>query len=403
MFINSINTLSVNQQINNSSFKSKKILTKHLQPDDVLKAMALMTAPLLGSIAANRNLSSSENTISNKDFKQMKAVVEEVLKLNNIDTNIYKVTKNNVLLVSNIIQHPLIKDKVSNENFGILIKALKCKNQEEQNAKIIILDMMSKDTELFDTYEIFSFMNSSIKDSENVLKLYDCVVSNKPLYDYLKDEAKKNNLKRYSFSDLYYHIGSNTQLLQKIMDDENLKDSFKILIKTNYYKDENYEEILNTLSKKPELLSNENVVTRLSKNSVYNAEFLNGTNLNKILNIEDEDVINNILQAIKNFTSQDLLVSDIKSSLSFMNSLFATNKLYKNKNLAENLEKILNIKPRSEKLRADKVAIIKKVDSNEKLMQNKELMDNIGKILVSMKTHDKFEQIISQLDFIANS
>ena len=203
-------------------------------------------------------------------------------------------------------------------------------------------------------------------------------------------KQKKNNLQRYSFSDLYYHIGSNTQLLQKIMDDENLKNSFKMLIKSDYYNDESYEQILNTLSRKPELLSNENVVERLTKKSG-----LNGANLDKILNIEDEDIISNILQAINNFTSQNLLLSDLKSYFAFMDTLFATKELYKNKNLSENLEKILNIKPKSEILRADKVAVIEKINSNEKLMQDEMLMDNIGKILASMKTHEKFKQIIS--------
>lgn len=405
MYITAINTINQNQNYSNVGFRAKKIPTKAIKPEKVLDTMALMSGALAAAgIAITKKKAEDAGQMSNEEFKALKSEVEEKMKSYELDINYMRITKNNVLVMSKMLDNPIFIKGDYSDKYNMLFYALPCKDSEVQEAKVIFLDTVGKDVELIDHYAMNAFMHSIIKtkkDTENVIQLYNYVISNETLHNYLKNNTDKykNYNDRYSFSDLYGDIHKNIQLLPRIMEDENLKDNFKILVRTDYAKDKNYEQLLNTLSDKKELFLNDNV-REILLSDTYSTILLDASSLSKVLSIEDEDVMNNILQVTNKHDSYDESTPSMNSYRSFMKALLNTKELYKNKDISENLEKILDIKPRSEVLRADRVAIIEKIDSSEKLSKNQELMNNIGKILASIKTHDKFKQVMETLDLI---
>lgn len=406
MYITSINTINQKQNYSNVDFKAKKIPTNTVKPKKVLDAMALMSGALAvaGIDVAKKKKTEDAGQISNEEFKALKAEIEEKMKSYDLDTNYIKITKNNILVMSKILDNPIFKQVDQSDQYNMLFYALHCKNNEVQDAKVKFLDVVGKDVELFDKGDISGFMhglNMPEEDVENIIQMYNYIISNENLHNYLKNNTDKykNYNDRYSFSDLYYDMKANVHLLPRIMEDENLKDNFKILVRTDYAKDKNYGQLLNTLSNKKELLQNENVKEILLSDT-YSTILLDAASLNKILSIEDEDVMNNILQVTNMHDTYDESTPSMNSYRSFMKALLNTKELYKNKDISENLEKILEIKPRSEVLRADRIAIIEKIDSSEKLSQNQELMNNIGEILASIKTHDQYKQVMETLDLI---
>lgn len=405
MYITAINTVNQNQNYSNVDFRAKKIPTKAIKPEKVLDTMALMSGALAAAgIAITKKKTEDNGQMSNEEFKALKSEIEEKMKSYELDINYIRITKNNVLVISKIMDNPIFKKVDQSDKYGILLYASPCKNDEIQDAKIKFLDTVGKDDELLDHIGLNTFMSSRIKskeDAENIIKMYNYVINNETLHNYLKNNTNKyeNYRDRYSFSDLHYDMKENVQLLPRIMEDENLKDNFKILVRTDYAKDKNYEQLLNTLSNKKELLQNENV-KEILLSETYSTILLDAASLSKVLSIEDEDVMNNILQVTNKHDTYDESTPSMNSYRSFMKALLNTKELYKNKDISENLEKILDIKPRSEVLRADRIAIIEKIDSSEKLSQNQELMNNIGKILASIKIHDKYKQVMETLDLI---
>ena len=405
MYITAINTVNQNQNYSNVDFRAKKIPTKAIKPEKVLDTMALMSGALAAAgVTIIKKKHTSDEDMSNEEFKARKAEITEKLESFELNPDFLRITKNNILVISKILENPVFLKYDSNEKFNMLVYAAPCKNSEVQEAKVRFLDTVGNDVELLDCYAMNSFMGHIIKtkeDTENVIQLYNYVISNETLHNYLKNNTDKyiNYNDRYSFSDLYADIKANVQLLPKIMEDKNLKDNFKILVRTDYAKDKNYEQLLNTLSEKKELFLNDNV-KEILLSETYSTILLDASLLSKVLSIEDEDVMNNILQVTYKHDTYDESTPSMNAYCSFMKALLNTKELYKNKDISENLEKILEIKPRSEVLRADRVAIIEKIDSSEKLSKNQELMNNIGKILASIKTHDKFKQVMETLDLI---
>ena len=408
MFITAINSINQNQNYSKVEFRAKTISTKNVKPEKVLDAMALMSGALAAAgVTIIKKKHTGDEDMSNEDFKARKAEITEKLKSFKLNPDFLRITKNNVLVISKMLENPVFLQYDSNEKFNMLVYAAPCKDSEVQEAKVRFLDTVGKDAELLDHYAMNSFMGHIIKtkeDTENVVQLYNYVISNETLHNYLKNNTDKyiNYNDRYSFSNLYADIKANVRLLPQIMEDENLKDNFKILVRTDYANDKNYGQLLDTLSKKKELLQNENI-KELLLSKTYSTILLDAASLSKVLSIEDEDVMNNILQVTIKHDSYDESTPSMNSYRSFMKTLLNTKELYKNKDISENLEQILEIKPRSEVLRADRGAIIEKIDSSEKLRTNKELMNNIGKILASIKTHDKFIQIMNSLDLIDNA
>lgn len=406
MYITSVNIINHDRPYTNIDFKAKKIPTKNIKPEKVLDTMALMAAPLAVAgitISAKERVSKS-NQMSNTEFRERKNKIEEILKSLDIDivSDRYKITKNNVLIISKLIENPVFAKFDNRDKYETIWLAETCKNKEEQEAKITFLEVVGKDSNLFDKNDIEAFIYKEIKsqqDTENIIKLYEYVADNKTLYNYLKDNNDKYEMynDKYGFADLYNDVKSNIELLPRIMKDENLKEGFKLLIRTPYYKDENYSEVLDTLSAKKELLSNKNVIERLKTSGSF---VMNAASFNKILNIEDETVMNNILQASEKMSEYGIGISEYRKFRSILDTLLNTKELYKNKDIAENFSKILETKPKSEQITSTVLTIIKKIDTSDKLKQNQELMNNIGKILASIDTNEKCQKVLESLELI---
>ena len=406
MYLTAINSINKNQQFTNTNFKAKKIPTKGVAPEKVLDTMVLMSVPLTAiGIAANaQNKTQNSNKISNAKFKEIKAEIAEKIKAYGLDYNLERINKNNCLLISKLLDNHIFMADAQESEY--ILSYADCKSNEEQVAKVKLLETVGKDSELLDRNDIYHFINSWIKtdeDTENVIKLYNYVTNNKEFYNYLitnKDGAYREY--RYGFSDLCKDLKDNPELLPRVMEDENLKDHAKLLFDTYYAADKDYGLVLDTLSAKKELLSNENVIKQLKEHYII-LDNMDALSFNKILNIEDENVINNILEATKNVFGGFRDIPQERKYQMVFDTLMNTKELYKNKNISENLYAILTTKPRAPKITELVVSIIKKIDSSEDLSQNKELMNNIGKILASIKTNAKGEQILYNLNNICST
>ena len=405
MYVTTVNFSLPSQkyQYTNVDFKAKKIPTKDIKPEKVMSAMTLMAGVLTtaGITAKPKEKVSESNKMSNEEFKARKEEiakkVSQALKnsgyyrsekvpqaiidadyINSLieqsdndriisDTEVLteELTKNNILLISKILEDPKYKeDNGIFDNFGELIRfARGCKNNEKQNAKINFIDATKNYDELNSLFFI-DYIESQ-QDVDDFLQFYNYVINNEDLNNYLKHNQDSSSGDRFDLECLYYKMGANRKLLPRIMEDENLKDHFKLLINNEYVSDKNYKQILDTLSMNKELLQNENVISQLKICNHYGPFYSNYR--------------------------------------SIMRALFDTKELYKNKDIWENLRKIIENKPKSQNLRAYRVAIIKKIDSSEKLMQNQELMNNIGKILASMENTNQYRKIMDALEKIDNA
>ena len=414
MYLTALNELNQNYPISNIDFKAKKIITKAIKPDKVLDAMTLMSGVVVATGISTTKTSKYDNTsetnqMTNDEFRAMKTEIAKKLKTYNIDINKFKITKNNILVISKLLEHPKFAHEKYIEKYREIKYAESCINKEMQDAKVKFLEVTNQDDELFELEKTSRFLYNNIKtpqDTEIFMQLYNYVINNETLHDYFKEnnDLREDRNNKYSFYALYNQIKGNIQILPRIMEDENLRDNFQIIIQSPYTGDKNYEQLLDTFSKKKELLQNENVIYRLSYNNNISLANLDAISLNKILNIEDENIINNILKIVNKYdASNEEFASKLLNYYSFLKALLNTKELYKNKDISENLEAILDIKPKSQLLRNDRVAIIQKIDSSAKLINNQELMNNIGKILASINTHDDFKQIMDTLNTIDNA
>ena len=408
--INSINSINKNQQFTNTNFKAKKIPTKGVVPEKVLDTMALMSVPLTAigiTASVQNNKTQNSNKISNAEFKEIKTEIAEKMKAYGLDYDLKKIDKKNCLLILKLLDNPIFKAGTKKDEYiEHTLMYTDCKTYEEQLAKVKFLETVGKDSELLDSKDISHFIDSQIKtdeDTENVIKLYNYVTNNKEFYNYLitnKDGAYREY--RYGFSDLCKDLKDNPELLPRVIEDENLKNHAKLLFDTFYATDKNYGLVLDTLSAKKELLSNENVIKQLKEHYII-LDHMDALSFNKILNIEDENVINNILDVTKNVFDGFRDMPQERKYHTIFDTLMNTKELYKNKNISENLYAILTTKPKAPKITELVVSIIKKIDSSEDLSQNKELMNNIGKILASIKTNAKGEQILYNLNNICST
>ena len=404
-YITTINLINKNQQFTNTNFKAKKIPTKVVTQEKVLDAMALMSVPLTAVVinANAQNKTENSNKISNAELKKLRTEIAEKMDAYGLDYNyLPRIDKNNCLLISKLLDNHVFKADVQKSKD--ILYYTDCKTYEEQLAKVKLLETVGKDSELIDSRDIDHFINSWIKteeDTENIIKLYNYTVNNKDFYNYLitnKDSSHYHDY-RYGFSELCEDLKDNPELLPKVIEDENLKDHAKLLFDTYYAGDKNYEMVLDTLSTKKELLSNKNVLKQIEE---YYAAIdpIDALSFNKILNIEDENVINNILETCYTIGKGHMDIPKDRKYHMVFDTLMNTKELYKNKNISENLYAILSTKPKAPKITELVVSIIKKIDSSEELSQNQELMNNIGKILASIKTRVKGEQVLYNLNNI---
>ena len=407
MYISSTGIINQKESVTSVNFQAKKIPTKNIKPEKVLDTMALMAAPMaVAGVVINNKRKKVEksNQMPNSEFEERKSKVEEILKSLNIDivADKYKITKNNVLLISRLVENPVFAKFGDIDKSQILWLAERCNDKEEQDAKVKFLEVVGKNSDLINKTGLEIFMYKGIKsqqDTEKIIKLYDYVTNNETLYSYLKENSAQNNgyNDKYGFEDLYMQVESNIELLPRIMEDENLKENFKLLIRTPYYRDENYNEVLDTLSTKKELLSNKNVKEALGADSYLS---INASSLNQILNIEDENVINNLLQTCQKMSDYRMGISEYRKFHSILHTLLNTKELCKNNDIAENFSKIIETNPRSAQMTSNIATIIKKIDASEKLRNNQDLINNIGKILASIDTNRKCQKVLESLELM---